>query len=362
MTLDIKQRIILHIDMDSFFASVEVREDEMLRNLPVIIGADPKGGIGRGVVSTCSYEARKYGIHSAMPVQIAYRLCPGAVFLPVNMPLYKEVSKSVMNIIKKYSDKFEQVSIDEGYLDLTHLSSFEAAEQVAKEIKKDIFDSEKITCSIGLAPSKVVSKIASDFKKPDGLTVVRPGNISSFLNPMPVGKIPGVGKRTQDILKTAGIITVKDLLEYDIQGLISLIGRHAADLKIYASGTDKREVLQRGFQKSIGRERTYQTDTRDREAIIATVEKICDEIKEKIASKKIHFKTITVKIRYAGFITHTKSVTLRHYTEDTEKLFSLAIKLINEYPEDKTPVRLVGVSVSNFESSKTIQKKIFDFT
>jgi DNA polymerase IV (DinB-like DNA polymerase) len=348
--------------MDSFFASVEVREDERLKNLPVIIGADPKGGVGRGVVSTCSYEARRYGIHSAMPVQTAYRLCPDAVFLPVNMPLYRQVSKNIMNIIKKYSEKIEQVSIDEAYLDLGHIEDFSAAEEISQEIRNAIFEKENITCSVGISPSKVVSKVASDFKKPNGLTVVRPEEVSSFLNPMPIGKIPGAGKKTQDILKKAGIITIKDLLEYDIQSLISLIGRHAADLKIYASGIDKREVLQRDSQKSIGRERTYQKDTRDREAIIATVGKICDEIREKVASKKIHFRTVTIKIRYSGFITHTKSVTLRRYSADTENLFSLAIKLMNNYLDSKTPVRLVGVSVSNFESPKTIQKKLFDFS
>ena len=362
MTGDKQTSIILHIDMDSFFASVEMRENPKLKGLPVVIGADPKGGYGRGVVSTCSYEARKYGVHSAMPVSAAYRLCPKAVFLPVNMPLYKETSRNVMNIIRKYSDKSEQVSIDEAYLDLSHLKTFSAAEDMAEEIKNEILLNEKITCSIGISPSKIVSKIASDFKKPAGLTVIRPEEVSSFLNPMHIGKIPGVGKKTQEILIQAKIITIEDLLLYDIQSLISLIGRHAADLKRYASGIDKRCVLERKSQKSIGRERTYLKDTKNRQAIFDTTRIICNEIKETLNSKKIHFRTVTVKIRYTGFITHTRSQTLQHYTTDTDILYNMAVKLISGHLDEKTPVRLIGVSVSNFESSMSIQKKIFDFS
>ncbi|MDD4126256.1 MAG: DNA polymerase IV [Methanomicrobium sp.] len=361
MTADIPDRIILHVDMDSFFASVEVRENPTLNGLPVIIGADPKDGIGRGVVSTCSYEARKFGVHSAMPVQTAYRLCPEGIFLPVNMPLYRNVSKNVMDILREYSDKFEQVSIDEGYLDLTHLNSFEAAEQVAKEIKADIFDKEKITCSIGLAPSKVVSKIASDFKKPDGLTIVLQDKVSSFLNPMPIGKIPGIGKKTQKILFDAGVATVKDLINFDIQRLISLLGRHAADLKLLASGTDNRCVEERDEQKSTGREITFQNDTKDRQLISDTVSEICNNITGVISSKKRRFKTITLKIRYEGFITHTRSLTLPRHTFDGAILNETALTLLYENLEEAKPVRLIGVSVSGFDSQTSIQMQICDF-
>ena len=228
--------------MDSFFASVEVRENSKLKGLPVIIGADPKKGTGRGVVSTCSYEARKFGVHSAMPVSTAYRLCPEGIFMPVNMPLYRKTSESIMNILRQYSDRFEQVSVDEGYLDLSYLKDYSLAEKTAEEIKNKIAEAEKLTCSAGIGPSKVVAKIASDFKKPDGLTVIYPENVSSFLNPMPIGKIPGIGKKTQKILFDARITTVRSLLNFDTQRLISIIGRHAPDLKLLASGVDNRCV------------------------------------------------------------------------------------------------------------------------
>ncbi len=361
MTKEIKNRIILHVDMDSFFASVEIRDNPSLKGLSVIIGADPMKGSGRGVVSTCSYEARRYGIHSAMPVQTAYRLCPDAIFLPVNMLLYKKVSKNVMDILRHYSDKFEQVSIDEGYLDLSFLKDFAAAEAVAKEIKKKILLSEKITCSIGIGHSKVIAKIASDYKKPDGLTVVYPNDAASFLNPMPVGKIPGAGKKTQEILKNAGIRTVEELLSYDIQKLISLLGRHAAGLKMLASGNDNSPVEDRDEQKSSGREITFPDDTKDSLLIESTAEEICSDIIKTISSKKIRFKSVTLKIRYAGFITHTRSRTLARHTDDLKILKSTALSLISENIDRNKPVRLIGISVSAFESQNTTQMQICDF-
>lgn len=361
MTKELPQRIILHVDMDSFFASVEIRERPDLKGKPVIIGADPKGGNGRGVVSTCSYEARRFGVHSAMPVSIAYRKCPDGIFLPVNMPLYKKTSKNIMDILREYSEKFEQVSVDEGYLDLTHIGSFEEAEKIAEEIKTRVLLSEDITCSVGIGPSKVVSKIASDYQKPNGLTIVRPEEVSSFLNPMPIGKIPGIGKKTQEILSNAHIKTVTDLVDYDIQKLISLVGRHAADMKLLASGIDNRPVLKREEQKSTGRETTFQTDTKDEIRILDTALNICDEIFQIISSKKLRFRTVTVKIRYSGFITHTRSKSLPRHTTDLQTLKDTASSLISENLDTKLPVRLIGVSVSAFDSQETVQMQIYDF-
>lgn len=347
--------------MDSFFASVEVREDSKLKGLPVIIGADPKKGTGRGVVSTCSYEARKFGVHSAMPVSTAYRLCPKGIFMPVNMPLYKKTSESIMDILREYSDKFEQVSVDEGYLDLSHLKDYSLAEKAAEEIRERIAKTEKLTCSVGIGTSKIVAKIASDFKKPDGLTVIHPEDVSSFLNPMQIGKIPGIGKKTQRILSDAGITTVKDLLNFDTQRLMSIIGRHAPDLKLLASGVDNRSVEEREEQKSTGRETTFQNDTDDRQFISDTVCRICTDIAGTISEKKIRFKTVTIKIRYSGFITHTRSKTLQRHTFDCEILKETALKLLSENLDEAKHIRLIGVFVSGFDSSKSIQTVLPDF-
>ena len=356
-----KSRIILHIDMDSFFASVEMRENFELRGKPVIIGADPRNGSGRGVVSTCSYEARKYGVHSAMPVSKAYMLCPQGIFLPVNMPLYREVSHNVMEILREYSDKFEQVSIDEAYLDVSHLGSFAAAEILAEEIQRRIKSHERLTCSVGVGKSKVVAKIASDFRKPAGITIVPAEKSEEFLRPLPIGKVPGIGKKSQKVLTDAGIVTVGDLLDCDVQKLISILGRHAADLKEFAAGNDSREVEERDGQKSVGRERTYQEDTKDMTKILETVGFICTEVHRVISSNALLFRTVTIKIRYTGFITKTRSVTLPRSTNDIDLMYETAVALINANLDREKAVRLIGVYVSNFDSLKGRQTKIPDW-
>lgn len=199
-----ERRIVLHVDMDSFFASVEVREHPELKGKPVVVGADSRRGSGRGVVSTCSYEARKYGIHSAMPVSKAYKLCPECVFLPVRMDLYKAVSSNVMQILRGFSEKFEQVSVDEAYLVPFDVRSFDDALICAQRIKDEVKQQEEITCSVGIGPNKLIAKISSGFQKPDGLTIVRPEDVRDFLFPLPVSKIPGIGRKTTEVLKVMG--------------------------------------------------------------------------------------------------------------------------------------------------------------
>jgi len=340
---------------------VEMRENFELRGKPVIIGADPRNGSGRGVVSTCSYEARKYGVHSAMPVSKAYMLCPQGIFLPVNMPLYREVSHNVMEILREYSEKFEQVSIDEAYLDVSHLGSFAAAEILAEEIQRRIKSHERLTCSVGVGKSKVVAKIASDFRKPAGITIVPAEKSEEFLRPLPIGKVPGIGKKSQKVLTDAGIVTVGDLLDFDVQKLISILGRHAADLKEFAAGNDSREVEERDGQKSVGRERTYQEDTKDMTKILETVGFICTEVHRVISANALLFRTVTVKIRYTGFITKTRSVTLPRSTNDVDLMYETAVALINANLDREKAVRLIGVYVSNFDSLKGRQTKIPDW-
>jgi DNA polymerase IV (DinB-like DNA polymerase) len=202
----------------------------------VVVGADPKGGKGRGVVSTCSYGARKYGAHSGMPISRAYKLCPDAVYLPVNFPLYTRASENVMRILRSYAEKFQQVNIDEAYLDVSSIGSFEAAKELALKIKKEILEKEKLTYYIGVGPSKIVAKIASDYKKPDALTVVEPSQVKEFLSPLPVRKVLGVGKKTEAELKNIGIETIGQLASYDIQELLSRFGKWSLHSRNLANG------------------------------------------------------------------------------------------------------------------------------
>ena len=222
----LEKQITFHVDMDSFFASVEVRERPELKGLPVVVGSDPKGGSGRGVVSTCSYEARKYGIHSAMPISQAYRLCPEAAFLSVNMKLYAGVSTNVMEILKGFAEKFQQVSIDEAYLlPGLEIRNFEDAALCGLRIKDEIQKQERITCSVGIGPNKLIAKIASGYQKPDGLTIVRPGDIRDFLFPLQVSKIPGIGEKTTETLKLMEITRVEELANCNIQLLSEKFGK-----------------------------------------------------------------------------------------------------------------------------------------
>ena len=255
------QRIILHVDMDAFFAAVEMREHPEIRGCPVIVGADPKDGKGRGVVSTASYEARIFGVHSAMPISKAFELCPGGVFVRPHFDLYVQASRDVMEIAKSAAERFEQVSIDEAYLDISMTRDYTSARATAVALKEAIRNKTGLTCSIGVAPSKVVAKIASDYRKPDGLTVVEPGCVSGFLSPLPVGKIPGVGRKSRGTLHQLGVRTIGDLSRIDVQELIALFGKWGAVIHDLSLGTDDREVRQEEGYKSISREITFENDT-----------------------------------------------------------------------------------------------------
>jgi DNA polymerase IV (archaeal DinB-like DNA polymerase) len=262
-----EQRIVLHVDMDSFFASVEVREHPELKGKPVVVGADPKGGSGRGVVSTCSYEARKYGIHSAMPISQAYKLCPDAAFVPVNMKLYAQVSANVMEILRGFAEKFEQVSVDEAYLVPVEIFAFDNAVICAQRIKDEVKQQEGITCSVGIGPNKLIAKIASGYQKPDGLTVVKHEAVREFIFPLPASIIPGIGKKTTDVLKLLGITKVEELANCDVQSLTERFGKMGIRMKQAAMGIDFGEVEEREGVKSISRHGTFEEDTNDLEKI-----------------------------------------------------------------------------------------------
>jgi DNA polymerase IV (DinB-like DNA polymerase) len=353
-------RIILHIDMDSFFASVEVREHPEFAGKPVIVGADPKLGKGRGVVSTSSYEARKFGVYSAMPISRAYQLCPEAVFVTPHFPLYEKASRAVMQILRRYTDRVEQVSIDEAYLDLSELRSFEAARNVAEEIKSEIKMQEGLTCSIGIASGRVIAKIATDFAKPDGLTIVTPGLAAGFLSPLPVERIPGIGKKTAQILHDMGVFTIGDLSRADIQQLIGRFGRSVIGLQKLARGGDESGLSEFHGTRSISREITFDEDTADPQALFAALERFSRELFQTITEERLAFRTVTVKIRYQDFFTRTKARSTDLHHTDLRTITDLSRELFTElYNGEK--VRLLGLRLSSLKGEDSNQKRIDEF-
>lgn len=343
----------MHVDLNAFFAAVEERERPELKGKPVVIGAPVKEGSGRGIVNTCSYEARKFGIHSGMPVSEAYKLCPNAVFLKPDFEKIENVSESVMNILKNYADKFEQGGIDEAYLDVTSYG-FEGAINIAHLIKEEIFETEGITCSIGIAPSKIIAKMASDFKKPDGLTVVREEDVKKFLFPLPVEKLLGIGRKTKAKMEDMDIKTIGDLANYRIHTLEDRFGIVGYYFHQIANGIDESEVAAYSERKSFGRETTFEKDVDDDERILKTAEALAEQVIED--SKGFSFKTVTVKVRYENFETHTISKTLSVITNSSENLKFFAKQLLIPYI-GKSKIRLIGVRVSNLfsmERQKTL--------
>ena len=348
------QRIIIHLDMDSFYASVEMHARPEIRAKPVVIGADPRQGKGRGVVSTCSYEARAFGIRSAMPVSQAFLLCPQAIYLPPDFPLYAKASSDVMTILRSSGFRFEQVSIDEAYLDVTAVGSFPAVKILAEKLQESIQASLGLTCSIGVAPNKLVAKIASDVKKPAGLTVVEPQGVIAFLAPMPVRKIPGIGRKSELELLELGVRTIGDLASCDIQHLVARFGRGAMALHDTALGIDGSDVEPRDGMKSVSRETTFDADINDTDLIARTMDILAGEVHAGLAGEHLRFKTITVKIRYEGFITRTRARTLSHYTGEKAIIQSNAFSLVREL-FDGRKVRLLGIRLSSFDQRDSCQ-------
>jgi len=348
-----KKRIIFHVDMDHFFTAVEEREHPEYKGKPVIVGADPKEGKGRGVVSTCNYEARKFGVKSGMPISKAWKLCPQAVYLPVNYELYTKVSSEIMNILRKYADKFEQWGIDEAFLDVTSkVKDYTEAEALVKQIKKEIYEKEKLTCSIGIGPNKLIAKIASDFQKPDGLTIVKEENAETFLAPLPVRKLLWVGRKTEQKLKAIGIETIGDLAQHDPSVLTEIFGTAGVQMYLMAHGIDKSEVEERGEVKSISRDITFGEDTSNFNFVLDTLDKLSEEICKDVSKQQFYFKTVTVRVRYENFETHTHSKTLPFITNRLQDLKKTVKELIQAYLKPERKIRLVGVKVSNLISAE----------
>jgi DNA polymerase IV (archaeal DinB-like DNA polymerase) len=349
-------RIILHVDLDAFFPSVEVRGHPELEGKPVIVGADPKGGTGRGVVSSASYEARKFGVRSAMPISHAWKLCPDGVYLRPHFDLYIPASNSIMEILRSHADKFEQGGIDEAYLDISsRVNDFDDAEVFAKRLMEEILEKTCLTCSIGVASNKMAAKIASDFRKPHGLTVVRPEEVKDFLFPLEVRKIPGIGPKTEKALLELKTETIKDLASMKPEVLTRLFGAWGARLHEFANGIDTREVIEEYETKSIGRDTTFEKDMDDEKKILGVLDELAEEVHADIIANGFKFKTITVRIRYEHFDTHTSSKSLLFTTNDLDILKNNAKRLIDPFLRGKKKVRLIGVRVSNLIQSELLR-------
>ncbi len=323
------------------------------------MGADPKEGKGRGVVSTCNYEAREYGIRSGMPISRAWKRCPHAVYLPVNYKLYAEVSSKIMKILRKYADKFEQWGIDEAFLDVsTKVKDYEGAKRLAQRIKQEVYRKEELTCSIGVGPNKLVAKIASDFKKPDGLTVVEEKDVEAFLVPLPVNKLLWVGKKTTQKLNELGIKTIGDLADYNSSLLAEKFGVWGTQIYLSAHGIDKSEVQERWEVKSMSRDTTFEEDTSDVNHILETLDALAQDVHKQLVESNFTCKTITVKIRYENFETHTHGRTLPFLTDRLRDIQKTARELIREFLRHERKVRLVGVRLSGLVSTEKQRRLI----
>jgi DNA polymerase IV (DinB-like DNA polymerase) len=330
--------------MDYFFAQIEERENPQFKGKPVVVGADPKRGKGRGVVSTANYEARKYGIHSALPISKAYELCPQAIFLPVNMELYQKVSKEIMEIVKRCSPKWEIVSLDEAYLDISFLNDYKKAENLAKKLKKEILEKEKLTASIGIGPNKLIAKMASEKAKPNGLLIIKPNQVKLFLEPLDIEDLPGIGPKTAEKLRAIGINKIFELKILSKKKLEEMFGKIGKYFWERARGIDEEPVTSEEIIKSIGRQITFERDTRDPEIIFNAFDKLIEAVDRDRVSGKFSFKTITVICRFSGFETHTKSKTLKELTQNFEILKKEAKKLLLRFLiESKKPIRLIGL-------------------
>lgn len=355
------QRIIFHIDLDAFFASCEVLKNPELAGKAIIVGADPKAGRGRGVVSTASYEARRFGVHSAQPISIAYRLVAGqAIFLPSDLVFYKKMSTKVMKILRKYANKSESWGIDEAYLDVSERignlstlpkTSFGEAGKLAKKIKKEVFEKTKLTCSVGVAPNKLLAKIASSFQKPDGLTLVLPEKVLEFLRPLPCREIIGVGPKTEKKLLEIGVKTISDLQKLPEEKLVSLFGKFGYDLYNYARGIDESEVKENEKRKSISCEHTFEKDTKNPYLIFATLNKLAQEVLEIVRKEEVVFKQVAIKVRFENFETHTRQYALPEFSNKFYEIKTKARELMSPFLKKERKIRLIGIKVGQLASN-----------
>jgi DNA polymerase IV (DinB-like DNA polymerase) len=349
--------------MDAFFAAIEERDHPEFQGLPIVVGADPAQGQGRGVVSTANYAARKYGIHSALPISTAWRLSerakaqgkPGAVFLGVNHRRYREVSARIMTLVRRHSPLVEEASIDEAYFDLSDAGSFDRAAAICRQIKKEIQDQERLTASIGLGPNKLVAKIASDFQKPDGLTVVTPEEAEGFLAPLPVRQIPGIGPKAEQRLARQGLRIVRDLKKFSPGELQGWFGKWGPELYERIRGRHEAPLREEYEPKSVGEQETFGVDTRDLQFLFDRLLHMCRHVRQRLLAEGFKTcRTVVVTVRFADFATHSRSQTLAAATPSLERLQFTAMKLFMPFLDRRENprrqlIRLLGVRLEKLE-------------
>ncbi|MCD6329264.1 MAG: DNA polymerase IV [Candidatus Cloacimonetes bacterium] len=343
-------RKIIHIDMDAFFAAVEVRDNSQYKGKPLIVGGDPNS---RGVVATCSYEARKYGIHSAMASAVAYRLCPHAIFVHGRYEVYSKISKQIRGIFDEYSHLVEPVSIDEAYLDVTYnKKGMKSATLIAKDIRNRIFKETGLTASAGVSYNMFLAKVASDMDKPDGLVVIPPDKAKEVLEGLPIGKFYGIGKVTEKKMQMLDIHTGKDLKAQSLEELIRHFGKAGKYYYYIVRGIDKREVTPERVIKSIGNENTFAIDIDDINEMKEYLARCAEKIEERMCKHNVAGRTITLKIKYPDFYQATRSRTIKKSTRDKDIILNVVCDLLDETLVKKCSIRLLGISISKLETDE----------
>ena len=339
-------RKIIHIDMDAFYASVEQRDVPRFRNKPIVVGGQPNS---RGVVAACSYEARKFGVRSAMPCSQAYRLCPDAIFVRPRFDAYREVSQQVHEIFRKFTSDVEPLSLDEAYLDVSDIDFADgSATAIAEAIRKMIFDELKLTASAGVSYNKFLAKIASDENKPNGLCVIKPEDAPDFVAALPIKKFHGVGKVTEEKMHGLGISTGADLRKLslsELQGNFGKAGKYYYDI---ARGIDNRPVKAHRERKSLGCERTYSEDVKTIEMIRIKLDELTGKLHSMLSKRDLKAKTFTLKVKFADFSQITRSITIGEFSNSRTELDNCVVQLLEKLDQHLMPVRLLGLSASNF--------------
>jgi DNA polymerase-4 len=344
--------------MDCFYAAVHMRDDPSLRGKPVVIGGRPES---RGVVAAASYEVRRFGVHSAMPSSRARRLCPDAIFIPPDFRRYSRESEKIFAIYHEFTPLVQAVSIDEAYLDVSdHLGEAGSATAVAKEIRRRVREERGLTVSVGVGPNRLIAKIASDFDKPDGLTVVRPEKVQAFLDPLPVRRIHGVGPATERALAEMKVATVADLRAVELDDLIGRFGKQGRILYEFSRGIDERPVETHRERKSLGTENTYAEDLTDFAAMEEEVIRMADELADSLARAGLAGCTVTLKVRYEDFTTVTRSRTYAVPVYDRATIAACARDLLRRTEAPQRPVRLIGVTSSNLVRERVEQLFLFE--
>lgn len=347
--------------MDAFFASVEQLDNPLLKGKPVIVGADPKGGTGRGVVSACSYEARKFGVHSAMPISRAWKLCPGGVFLRPRIMRYSEISRSIFSIFRRFADLVEPLSVDEAFLDLTGSERlFGPAEDLCLKIKRTVFEEVGLVASMGLAPNKFLAKMASDLDKPNGFIVVKPGEAEKFLSPLPISKLWGVGPKSAERLKKMGVKTIGDLTKIPLENLKASFNKAGEDMFRLARGIDDRPVSPDSETKSVSAETTFLEDASDAETLEGELLFLADKVARRLRKLGLAAGSVTLKHRDENFQTSTRTKHLVEPSNLGDEILDAAKQLLARSPNAGSRTRLLGISAGSLVLSGRKQLDLFN--